>query len=61
VTGVEFPAPLAESAPATTSKVSAILPLHLAAASTEADATDALTKSLAAYASPRLRPTSRSP
>jgi len=49
VTSVEFPAPAAERAPAITAKVSVILPLHLIGVTTEADATDALTKSVAAY------------
>jgi uncharacterized phage protein gp47/JayE len=49
VTGVEFPAPQTESAPAITAKVSVIIPVHLAGGTTEADATDALKKSVAAY------------
>src|SRR4051812_11930460 len=49
VTGVDFPAPAVESAPATTSKVSVILPVHLVGGTTEADATDALKKATAAY------------
>lgn len=49
VTGVEFTAPQAESSPAITAKVSVIVPVHLVGATTEADATDALKKSVAAY------------
>jgi uncharacterized phage protein gp47/JayE len=49
VTSVTFPAPTAEQAPATTAKVSVILPLHLVGGTTEADATDTLNKSVAAY------------
>lgn len=49
VTGVEFTAPQAESSPAITAKVSVIVPVHLVGATTEADATDTLKKSVAAY------------
>ena len=49
VTGVEFTAPQAESSPAITAKVSVIVPVHLVGATTEADATDTLNKSVAAY------------
>jgi hypothetical protein len=49
VTGVEFTAPQAESAPAITAKVSVIIPVHLVGGTTEADATDTLGKSVAAY------------
>lgn len=49
VTGVEFAAPQAESSPAITAKVSVIVPVHLVGATTEADATDTLKKSVASY------------
>lgn len=49
VTGVEFTAPTAESAPAITAKVSVIVPVHLVGSTTEADANTLLKTSVAAY------------